>query len=94
MAYILVKHTVKNYETWKPIFDEHGATRKAAGSKSTQVLRNTANPNEVVILMGWDTVANAQKFAGSEDLKATMQRAGVEGRPEVLFLSDTGTAAV
>lgn len=92
MAALLVKHTVKNYETWKPLFDEHGATRKAAGSKSTQIFRNAAAPNEVVVLMGWDSVANAQKFAASEDLKATMQRAGVEGVPELVFLNEGGAA--
>src|SRR5215208_5266109 len=33
MPYLLVRHRVENYETWKPVFDEHGATRGENGSK-------------------------------------------------------------
>jgi hypothetical protein len=34
MPYLLVRHKVENYAKWKPLFDDHGGTRKASGSKS------------------------------------------------------------
>jgi heme-degrading monooxygenase HmoA len=86
MAYLLVQHTVEDYDKWKPYFDGHAATRKASGSKSAQVFRSASNPNEITILFEWDSVANAQKFAQSSDLREVMQKAGVTSQPHVTFL--------
>ncbi len=44
MAYLPVRHKVKDYSMWKTVFDEHAATRKASGSNGGR--RNTDNPNE------------------------------------------------
>ena len=35
MGYLLVHNKVKDFHTWKPVFDEHAPMREAAGSKST-----------------------------------------------------------
>ena len=50
MAYILVRHKVKDYEKWKPAFDEHETTRKDSGSKGGRLFRNTEDPNEIVVI--------------------------------------------
>lgn len=86
MAYLLVRHKVRDFAKWKPIFDEHGATRKAAGSKGGALFRSADNPQEVIALFEWDSVSNARKFAESEDLKRAMERAGVADRPDIYFL--------
>ena len=44
MPFILVRHTVADFATWKPAYDEHAAMRKDAGSKGGQVLRSADNP--------------------------------------------------
>jgi len=46
MTYLLVRHKVEDYAKWKPVFDEHGAARKAGGSKGARVFRFIDNPNE------------------------------------------------
>lgn len=86
MIYVLVHHKVENYEKWKSEYDGHEATRKAAGSQGARLLRNLNNGNELVIIMTWPDLEQAQAFASSPDLRAVMQRAGVLGAPEVLFL--------
>ena len=86
MPYMLVQHSVENYDKWKLIFDEHGATRQAAGSKGGVVLRNADDPNQITILLEWDNLENARAFAGSDELREAMQRAGVTGPPNVYFL--------
>lgn len=86
MAYLLVRHKVRDFATWKPIFDEHGKTRKAAGSKGGFLFRSADDPQEIIAVFEWDTVQNARKFAQSPDLKSTMERAGVIDRPDVYFL--------
>lgn len=91
MPYVLVKHTVKDYAKWKPLFDDHGSTRKRYGSKGGYVYRNTQNPNEVVLVMEWDSLDNAKQFVESEDLRERMQSAGVMGKPDVYFLEQVAS---
>lgn len=86
MPYLLVRHKVEDYAKWKPIFDEHGATRQASGSRGGQLFRNATDPNELVILLEWDDLEQARQFAQSEDLRQTMQQAGVADQPDVYFL--------
>ncbi len=88
MPYILVRHKVADYAMWKPVYDEHAATRKAGGCLGTRVFRSADNPNEVVILAEWDNAENARQFAQSEDLRQKMQEAGVVDRPDVYFLDE------
>jgi quinol monooxygenase YgiN len=88
MVHLLVRHTVQDYAKWKPVFDEHGKTRKAAGSSAAVIYRNSDKPNEVVVLTQWPNKDAARKFASSEDLKTVMQRAGVMGQPDVVTLEE------
>lgn len=88
MATMLVRHTVQDFAKWKKVFDEHAATRKAAGSKGGELFQAAGNPLDVTILFHWDTVDNARKFSESPDLKTTMERAGVTGPPQIQFLQN------
>ncbi|MCE8425777.1 MAG: hypothetical protein J5U17_08380 [Candidatus Methanoperedens sp.] len=94
MTYLLVRHKVKDYEKWKTLFDEHSATRKTGGSKGGRLFRNADNPDEMVIIFEWDSLEKAKKFAQSEDLKKTMQRAGVIDKPDVYFLEEVEKVSV
>ena len=88
MAYLLVRHKVEDYAKWKPVFDEHGAVRKAGGSQGGYLFRNANDPSELIILFEWDSLDKAQQFAQSDDLREAMQRAGVMDRPDVYFLEE------
>lgn len=88
MPYILVRHKVTDYATWKPSYDEHGTTRKASGSKGARLFRSADNPNETFMLLEWDDLAKARKFTQSADLRQAMQQAGVADRPDVYFLEE------
>jgi heme-degrading monooxygenase HmoA len=90
MAQLFIRHKVKDYAKWKPLFDEHGAKRKAAGCKGGRLFHSEKDPTEVVILFEWEDVGKAHKFAESEDLRQTMERAGVVGKPELYFLEEIG----
>lgn len=88
MPYLLVRHKVKDYAKWKSVFDEHGATRKASGSKGRRLFGNADDSSEVVILLEWGDLKRARQFAESEDLRKTMERAGVSDKPDVYFLEE------
>ena len=87
MPYLLVRHKVEDYERWKPVFD-HGATRKRSGSKGGWILRNAFDPNELVILLEWDSSENARRFLNADETREAMQRAGVTDEPDVYFLEE------
>jgi heme-degrading monooxygenase HmoA len=93
MAQFLVHHKVEDYNKWKPFFDQHSAFRAQNGSKGGKIFRSSNNPNEVFILFEWDSIANAQKFAQSDSLKETMQKAGVQGMPEVHFIEEVSSTS-
>ena len=86
MAYVIIRHKVKDFTTWKTQFDEHGTARAKAGCKGGKLFRAASDPNDLVILCEWDSVDNARKFTQGEDIRAVMNRAGVIGTPEIHFL--------
>ena len=91
MPYMFVRHKVEDYERWKPVFEEHGSTRRESGSKGVRLFRNADAPNETVILLEWDDLEKARRFAQSENLRETMERAGVADEPDIYFLEEVDT---
>ena len=88
MAYLLIRHRVQDYAKWKPVFDEHEATRRANGGGGYQLLRSADDPNELLILFQWDDLGKARQFVQSDELREAMQRAGVAGPPDIGFLEE------
>jgi len=93
MPSMLVRYHVQDYAKWRLGFDAHGPARLAAGCTGAQVFRDFKDPNEIVLLLNWDNLANAHEFAQSQDLRETMQRLGVDGQPEISYLDDVGHSA-
>jgi len=90
MAYILVQHSVEYYERWKSEFDAHRAAREAAGSKGGFVFRDADNPNNLTVLLEWNSLERAHAFSESYDLREAMKRAGVTGPPTITYLENGG----
>jgi predicted enzyme related to lactoylglutathione lyase len=67
--------------------------RREYGQRSILVLRPDDDPNSVVLLGEWDTLANARRFFSSPELRAAMDRGGVVGRPEILYLQEEPSIA-
>jgi hypothetical protein len=76
---------VKDYSTWRLSYDGYEKNRLSAGITNGRVFRNAENPNDVVILQDVADVAKARSWLGSDDMKATMQKSGVVGTPNVRF---------
>ena len=88
MASMLIQHQVKDYAAWKKVFDSAIDLRTSNGGLSAQVYRDASDPNKVTTINKWNSLANAQKFAHSLELKAAMEKAGVVGAPNVSFLNE------
>jgi antibiotic biosynthesis monooxygenase (ABM) superfamily enzyme len=91
---MFVRHNVKDYEAWKSVFDSVSDLRKRNGEKSYQILRQGNGSKELVALFKWDNLDNARKYAASPELKAAMERAGVIGKPEILFLEEAAKGQI
>ena len=87
MAHMLVTHSVEDFDKWKAVFDEVKPMRDEAGEISTALYRDASDPNTITALFEWDSLENARDYAGSDRLKAAMQKAGVTGPPTITFLN-------
>ena len=88
MNHMIIRHKVADFDQWKPEFDDHRSTREAAGLRDLYLWRNADDPNEIILLVEASEVEKAREFAASSDLGDKMRAAGVQGTPEITFLSD------
>ena len=86
MPFLLIRHKVEDFAKWRPAYDSHRPSREQAGLIERFLLRNMANPDEVVILFSVDDTNKVRDFIGSSDLRQAMRNAGVIGEPEICFL--------
>ena len=88
MAHLVLHHKIEDYNQWKPAFDEHSSLRSEGGSQGGKVFRNANDPNELFVLLEWDSIENAQNFAQSDQTKEAMMNAGVVGMPAIYFVEE------
>jgi hypothetical protein len=86
-TYMLVRHKVRDFSAWKPVYDGHRSKRDQAGLTEEHLFRGASDANEVVILFRTADVARAKAFAESTDLRDAMTKAGVVDRPDIHFLT-------
>jgi len=89
MGLMIVRHKVKEYRSWKKVFDSHASAQKAAGLTRPRVFRSADDPNETVILMDYKDLKKAKAFGASADLIKTMETAGVVDKPTIYFVEQT-----
>jgi hypothetical protein len=86
MAYLLVRHKVKDFAKWKRGYDGHSAARRKAGLRQKALLRSVRNPRDVFLLFQAGNLKTAKAFASSPQLRKAMKDAGVVGKPEISIL--------
>jgi hypothetical protein len=80
---LMVKHTVRNFDTWKPAFEEHQSVRERYGASGHLVYRSASDPNRVTVLTQFPSEQMAKAFMEDPTLRQVMQSAGVEGEPDI-----------
>jgi quinol monooxygenase YgiN len=80
-----VRHKVADFKKWRSAFDQHGATRKEYGCRKAEIFTNVDSPNDVLVVLEWESKEHAAKFDASNNLKETMEHAGVISKPEFSF---------
>ena len=93
-SYLLVRHKVKDYHSWKNVFDSFIDIRRKSGEKSFQIFCPETEPNNLYLLFAWDNLENAKKFMQSTELRNTMMKAEVLEAPEILFLEEIASGII
>ena len=83
MVTLVVHHWVKDFATWKPVFDEHEDVRRSHGELEHRIYQDIHNPNRIVIHNDFPSEEAARAFMTDPSLPAAMERGGVEGEPGI-----------
>ncbi len=79
MIVMAIKHKVRDFASWKSVYDSFPPT--AAGALFARVNRATDDTNDVLVVTGWNAVQDAQAFKANPELGTAMAAAGVVGTP-------------
>ncbi len=82
-ATLIVHHRVQDYAAWRSVYDSVEPLRQEHGCSSAEVMTAPDDKRDVFVLHRFPSLAQAQAFAGSAELKAAMGRAGVDGPPRI-----------
>lgn len=83
----LVTFKVKDYATWKPVFDSGEQARKDGGALGHAIARDTVKGDTIQL---WIPTADPDKLAAiyeTPEVKAKMKEGGVIGKPKVTPLA-------
>lgn len=86
---VIVQHKVRDYDTWKSVFDEHQAVRTRHGATGHELYRGLEDPNEVTIVNQFPSKEQAEAFAADPSLKEAMERGGVVSEPRITWAQET-----
>lgn len=88
MITVILSHEVKNYSTWRKVYDEDEINRTRAGLIMTGVYQSIENPNMITLIGESPNVEAFQNFISNPDLKVAMEQGGVIGIPEVRIMRE------
>jgi hypothetical protein len=84
----VIQHHVADYQVWRKAYDGFADVQKAGGVTRQSVYRAADDPNNVLIMHGFATTADAEKFLAGAELRDAMRQAGVQGQPRVEIYQD------
>jgi hypothetical protein len=86
---LLVQHRVRDFDSWKPVFDREGSViRIRHGVTRHWLYRSLDDPNDVVVSVEFPTEERARSFVLDPSLEEEMGRAGVQGQPTITFCEE------
>ena len=88
---IIVQHTVRDYDEWKPAFEAHESERARHGCTGHTIYRDPDSPNDVTIFMSWESRERAEEFMRSPSLQEAMKNGGVTSEPRATWLDEDET---
>lgn len=85
MVRMFVRHRVADYAAWREVYDGIDQERRGLGVTDHAVYQALGDPNDVTAWHDFSDRQAAESFASSPQLREAMQRAGVQGHPDIWF---------
>lgn len=82
----IVQHKVKDYDAFKPVFDDGASLRTAASVVGHAVGQDPANAKQVTVWLQATDLEKLKAFLESKELKGKMKEAGVRGAPTITIV--------
>ena len=73
MAYVFIEHKIGEWSEFENIFRADAARRRRLGSKGGKVFRSPDDPSNVYIVLEWDDLEGARKFATGLETHEAME---------------------
>jgi hypothetical protein len=89
MVRLFVRINVADYETWRKVYDQFYGERVAMGVMGAAAFQLVDDPNDVTVWHDFETAEVARAFVSSDPLRNVMQRAGVQGEPQIWFTTES-----
>ncbi len=86
MVRSVVLHRVKDYEAWRAVYDSVADMQRRGGVRAQAVLRSVDDGNDVLVTHDFDDEAAARAFFESHEVHEAMQRSGVDGQPQLIWM--------
>jgi len=88
MGMMIIRHKVRDYGHWRPIFDGHAAMQKAAGLTNPRVFHSAdSNKSEIVVVFETKDTKKAKTFAAWPILKRRWRNPVSSIRPQSISLN-------
>jgi hypothetical protein len=87
MATFILSHYVKDFASWKPIYDGDAERRTSAGFTELAVGTQEGDPKKVIMIWQGDSIDAAKKMMQDPELKKKMEIAGVVSPPEMVIIN-------
>ena len=68
MALLIIEHIVGDYETFKSVFMDDEDRRRRGGSRGARVYRVADHPNDIRVVLDFDTAQRAREHAEGLEL--------------------------
>ena len=88
MATLVVKHHVRDYATFRLVYDSTVSVRRAGGVIAASLYQEKGDPNSLLITHQFATMAEAEAFVANPALADATRQAGVDGAPRFEFYED------
>jgi hypothetical protein len=83
----LIKHKIKDYASWKSVYDAHDSARLANGLHSYVIGRSMQDSMEIMVALKADNLDKAKAFTKDPTVKEQMKKAGVMSTPEISLIN-------
>ena len=80
---LIMRHTVRDYDAWKPVFDAGEPLRAKHGAHGHVLYRDEDDANALMIQLRFPSREAADAFIADPELATSMERAGVETKPDL-----------